>query len=93
MGDVPEIVVLACWKIVTLVAPVRVVKAESEGSVSVKLVLEPLVTAVEMVPVIPCGSRATSEAVMVPPMEPPPIMPEPPLIMPLELIGITLCPA
>ena len=92
IGDVPASVVCACCTTVTLVAPVSVVNAESEGRVRVKLVVEPLVIAVAVVPVNPCGSRATSDAVMVPPIELPPIIPDPPLIMLVELLGITLCP-
>src|ERR1035437_3181201 len=80
---------------VTLVAPVRVVKAQPEGRVSVKLVCAPLAIAVATVPLIPWGSSSTFVAVMVPAMLLPPIIPPPipPLIMALELIGITLCPA
>ena len=91
----PETVVSDCWKTITLVARVRVVKAQSDGKVSVKMVVEPLVIAVAIVPLSPRGSRATYEAVIVPAMELPPIIPPPmpPLIMPVELIGITLCPA
>lgn len=59
----------------------------------VKLVVAPLAIAAEAVPVIPCDSSSTVDAVMVPAIELPPIIPpEPPFIIPLELMGITLCP-
>ena len=49
---------------------------------------------VATVPLIPCGSKSRFVAVMVLAILPPPIIPPiPPLIMPLELMGITLCPA
>ena len=47
------IAVLGCWKTVTLVAPVRVVKAQPEGRVRVKLVCPPLLIVVATVPLIP----------------------------------------
>jgi hypothetical protein len=71
-----------------------VVKAESEGRVSLKLVAEPLLFALAAVPLSPYGSSSRFEAVIVPAIESPPIMPLPfPLIMPPELMGITLWPA
>ncbi len=60
IGDVPAMVVWGCWKIVTFVAPVSVPKAESDATVNIRLAVDPLVTAVAIVPLKPCGFRATS---------------------------------
>lgn len=79
-------VVADCWKTVTLVAPVTVVKAQSDGRAREKVAVAPLATAVATVPVSPWGMRTSLDAIIVPAIELPPIMP-------LELIGITFCPA
>ena len=57
-----------------------------------KLVLDPLVIVVATTPLSPCGSNVTPVEAMENPVGFPPIMP--PLDpIPLELTGITLCPA
>jgi len=73
IDDTPAIVVPGCWNTVTEVAPVIVLNAESDASVSVKLVVDPLVTVAEAAPLKPCISSSTSAAVIVPTADPPPI--------------------
>ena len=66
-----------------------VVKAQSEGRASMKLVRETLVIAVARTPLNPWGSNVTPVEAMVPAIGFPPMTP---LLVPipLELTGITL---